>query len=880
MIARLTLIWLLPAAILAGYTEEQEAEYLANFDAHMAVSYAAADDSSLLGPCKQVQGIPITNVVVVSSDSFTVTSQDVQAQCDSSQICVIPSDLTLTMTESLDVGALSIEGSLLWTDETQTSLETYLCAGYVVTETGGDFYMNLASKQAWIYLKNNGATHSQLRTRVFGGIESQVEVTGRPLQRTWSLLDQPLSVGETSLRLLHHPFQMGWRIGDRIGVAPTERASQGTGQTFTITGISEDGTLSLDSPSVYDHIADFLPSELEGQGTIMMSAEVVNLSRNIVITGDDYEHIPCDPDLTSDTQGCACNSYRSTCTVGLHAIHALSGVVRVSNTRVEKCGQRGIMGKYCLHFHKLKDCPDCLFYGNAIETSHARGIIIHDTHRSLVENIVLWNVRGAGIYVEDGNEMYNSIKYNVAICPFPRHHPVQWGCTIPGTDNGQADGSLNQAGFYLKSPTNDLIGNRAANSFNGMFAEPGTDGDADTNVCSANTAIGRWEGNTFHGHARFGTYPINLWPRVTDRSLESNGFNVDKYLCEGFDSDGITRGLSQAIVNNLDYHNVFVGQYGVGDLQYKQHTSISNNNLIYWKMTKNFEDGCSAHISRSYYAFGNLALPDQATFIIEDSYLEDVHLEANHHCGILCFPQYIFHNTYWKHSRADNWMDFQTGETNFGGIFALSPDMNPEAEGSPFPPGFVSLVHSHYEYLLSAPNDECVSSIDLGLGSRYDNGILCKKPLRALKIYSHGLVNDGTAPSLRVEVEFLGNAFSTDVSQLIPFHEADQQGYSFPVIPSSDVSYTVSLTTADGNIPTDWVVEFSDPVIGNRWGVEYLLLDMRGRDCGSGVVSSHHDRRFIFASGENFLIGPGRGGHGACAAGGVRSVLALSRMHS
>jgi hypothetical protein len=63
-------------------------------------------------------------------------------------------------------------------------------------------------------------------------------------------------------------------------------------------------------------------------------------------------------------------------------------------------------------------------------------------------------------------------------------------------------------------------------------------------------------------------------------------------------------------------------------------------------------------------------------------------------------------------------------------------------------------------------------------------------------------------------------------------------------------------------------------VIGNRWGVEYLLLDMRGRDCGSGVVSSHHDRRFIFASGENFLVGPGRGGHGACAAGGVRSVLA------
>ncbi len=93
-----------------------------------------------------------------------------------------------------------------------------------------------------------------------------------------------------------------------------------------------------------------------------------------------------------------------------------------------------------------------------------------------------------------------------------------------------------------------------------------------------------------------------------------------------------------------------------------------------------------------------------------------------------------------------------------------------------------------------------------------------------------------------------------DVSQLIPFHDrgAERQGYAFPVIPTSDVSYTVSLTTQDENIPADWVVEFSDPVVGNRWGEEYLLLDLKGRDCGSGVVSSQHDRRFIFASGESF----------------------------
>jgi hypothetical protein len=77
-------------------------------------------------------------------------------------------------------------------------------------------------------------------------------------------------------------------------------------------------------------------------------------------------------------------------------------------------------------------------------------------------------------------------------------------------------------------------------------------------------------------------------------------------------------------------------------------------------------------------------------------------------------------------------------------------------------------------------------------------------------------------------------------------------------------------------IPTDWVVEFSDPVVGNRWGEEYLRLDLKGRDCGSGVVSSQHDRRFLFASGEDLLRGPARGSHGACAVGGVMSVEASS----
>ena len=76
---------------------------------------------------------------------------------------------------------------------------------------------------------------------------------------------------------------------------------------------------------------------------------------------------------------------------------------------------------------------------------------------------------------------------------------------------------------------------------------------------------------------------------------------------QGFDEDGNTRGLSTAFQNNLDYQNDFVGHYNAGDIQYNGHQSYNNLQLIYWKETKNFENGCSAHITGGSYASGNMA---------------------------------------------------------------------------------------------------------------------------------------------------------------------------------------------------------------------------------------------------------------------------------
>ena len=98
----------------------------------------------------------------------------------------------------------------------------------------------LADKRAYIYIKDNGARHNVLGTRAFGSIGSEtvkptIDIAGRPLRRTWTLLSKSLQPWDQSMKVIHDPRMMGWRVGDRIQVAPTKGGSQGEAQTFTIT---------------------------------------------------------------------------------------------------------------------------------------------------------------------------------------------------------------------------------------------------------------------------------------------------------------------------------------------------------------------------------------------------------------------------------------------------------------------------------------------------------------------------------------------------------------------------------------------------------------------------------------------------------------------
>ena len=289
--------------------------------------------------------------VIVVADG-TIEASELKSTCGEDSICIIPEGVILLMNDSLNVGALIVRGAVEWNDDSSLA-NSFLCAGYIAVEGQGSWNMKLKTNSAWIYIKDNGNSHVMLRSRSFGGVGNEgdnpsVNIEGRHLERTWSLLSKPLVTGDEKMVLMHNPALMGWRVGDRIGIAPTERLSTGFGEEFRIQTIdSSDGSITLDRAVQGNFDAEFAPP-LGGDQPILKSAEVINLDRNIVITGDDFSQVQCDHTLPeavlgeeTSVLGCRCSSFRTTCTMGLHTIQMHAGVARIQNTRVEKCGQRG-----------------------------------------------------------------------------------------------------------------------------------------------------------------------------------------------------------------------------------------------------------------------------------------------------------------------------------------------------------------------------------------------------------------------------------------------------------------------------------------------------------------------------------------------------------
>ena len=105
-------------------------------------------------------------------------------------------------------------------------------------------------------------------------------------------------------------------------------------ERVTVAALLDENTILLATPLQYDHIGKIVPAQSYGFQDVYMFPEVGLLTRNIVVQGDNQ---------TSDEQ-----------LFGVHTGAFMGGVYRIENVELQRCGQQGLLGRYCTHVHMVR----------------------------------------------------------------------------------------------------------------------------------------------------------------------------------------------------------------------------------------------------------------------------------------------------------------------------------------------------------------------------------------------------------------------------------------------------------------------------------------------------------------------------------------------
>ena len=115
-----------------AFAQEDEAAYISSFSTLIKDSYSAPLPQDLAATCKHQNQATGATVRVVTASMF---SSDLQAFCGTDTICTISAGVTVTMNSNLNLAALVVNGSIVWTDASQPSSDQWLCAGYIAVRS-------------------------------------------------------------------------------------------------------------------------------------------------------------------------------------------------------------------------------------------------------------------------------------------------------------------------------------------------------------------------------------------------------------------------------------------------------------------------------------------------------------------------------------------------------------------------------------------------------------------------------------------------------------------------------------------------------------------------------------------------------------------------
>ena len=384
---------------------------------------------------------------------------------------------------------------------------------------------------------------------------------------------------------------------------------------------------------------------------------------------------------------------------GITTAQAHMGVMQISHASVEQCGRRQ-EAEYCLHFHHVGDVKalvenevndfESYFVGNSIRDGMNKGITVHGTHNALVQQNVVYDHRGPGIYIEDGNELYNIVEENVVVCSEPQFSgpaglvPRGTKCRLRNNSNRPqtADSDWDElAGIYFLSATNHLIGNRVSGYDNALYVNSNVAGThglgmARGQVCVPGAPFGFTVGNVFHNNGGFGWYANKAFPMRMD---ELGGLHLDGSANQGkvidgqwstclpFSAVGADQSQNVILRNHVEFQNDFSsGAYDMGDVSFIDSTFFGTAKGLYWKTYRRGEnslplcDGCR-------FVNNGMELPGGSGLIeFKDSefYLQPGNrIQLNHHCqvsqttGGLCAAHFDFRSSDFYLAQGEGWVE-------------------------------------------------------------------------------------------------------------------------------------------------------------------------------------------------------------------------------
>jgi hypothetical protein len=324
---------------------------------------------------------------------------------------VIPTDQTILLDQDASLFLLLVQGALVF-DRRDINLDAsyiFVQGGLLEVGTEADPFLNQTTITLHGHRRNSieipmiGAKVLAVGDR--GGFTTMgegssvevpasqrgvLDVHGRPRIRVWTKCAVGTFAAGTTRVVTAEPTD--YEPGEIVVITSPS-------QQLTVSARIDDYTFDVVQPLAVTHISEwFNHSGFE----LDMRCEVGLVSRNVVIQGAGLPRADGTPTLADGEESSASQLY------GVHTGAFHGGEYRMENAEFRHCGQAGVLGRYCTHYHRNGDNPPPRSYvrSNSFHDSFQRAVTVHSTHHALVQNNFAFRVMGHTYFVEDGDERW------------------------------------------------------------------------------------------------------------------------------------------------------------------------------------------------------------------------------------------------------------------------------------------------------------------------------------------------------------------------------------------------------------------------------------------------------------------------------------------